>query len=249
MRLLIERVVRSVSATDPTHPQFDRGNSIYDIRQRLVINHVWQLPGQNMRGVAGVVLGGWSVNGVWQFQSGAHWEPFRSSGARLREISDNSVACDSTAVNTGNCVNLGGDYLLTRGRNERPSSSVPNFGSFNHTTWACGWSAGQCPGATPQANLPVLSAPCLGCLGNLGRNQFVGPGIWQTDMSLTKNFRLTERFNMKFDASAFNVFNRTNFELATGGTSNKNNIASGNFGIAGGVIGQRTMQFGLKFSF
>jgi hypothetical protein len=158
-------------------------------------------------------------------------------------------ACTANDVNTGNCVNKGGDYLLTRGRNERPDSTLPSFGSFSRSTWACGWNAGQCPGATPQANLPVLSAPCLGCVGNLGRNTFVGPGIFQTDMSLTKNFRLTERFNLKFDASAFNVFNRTNFELATGGTSNKNNIASGTFGIAGGVIGQRTMQFGLKLNF
>ena len=68
-------------------------------------------------------------------------------------------------------------------------------------------------------------------------------------MSVTKIFKLTERFNLKFDASAFNVFNRTNFELATGGTANKNNVASGLFGVAGGVIGQRTMQFGLKLAF
>jgi outer membrane receptor for ferrienterochelin and colicin len=229
--------------TDPTHPQFDRGNSIYDIRQRLVLNHVWQIPGQNLKGAGGVILGGWSLNGVWQLQSGAHWEPFRTTGARLREISDNSVPCSATDVNTGNCVNLGGDYLLTRGRNERPSSSVPGFSSFNHDTWAHGWAGSS------QTNLPVLSAPCLGCLGNLGRNTFVGPGIFQTDLSLTKVFKLTERFNLKFDASAFNVFNRTNFELATSGTTNKNNIASGNFGVAGGVIGQRTMQFGLKLSF
>jgi hypothetical protein len=236
--------------TDPTHPEFDRGNSIYDIRQRLVINHVWQIPGQHLTGAAGVILGGWSLNGVWQFQTGAHWEPFRSSPAKLREISNpdpnidpTTVPCTATDVNTSNCQNLGGDYLLTRGRNERPSSSVPGFADFSRKTWALGWAQ------SGQTNLPVLSAPCLACKGNLGRNTFVGPGLWQTDMSLTKNFKLTERFNLKFDASAFNVFNRTNFELATGGTSNKNNIASGNFGVAGGVIGQRTMQFGLKLSF
>jgi hypothetical protein len=230
---------------DPTKPQLDRGNSIYDIRQRLVINHVWQLPGQNLKGVSGILAGGWSLNGVWQLQSGAHWEPFRSSAAKLREISDPThlTPCNATDVNTGNCENLGGDYLLTRGRNERPDSTLSGFGSFSRSTWANGWAAGG------QTNLPVLSAPCLGCVGNLGRNTFVGPGIFQTDMSLTKLFRLTERFNLKFDASAFNVFNRTNFELATGGTSNKNNIASGNFGVAGGVIGQRTMQFGLKLGF
>jgi hypothetical protein len=246
--------------TDPTHPEFDRGNSIYDIRHRLVINHIWQLPGQNLRGIGGVVLGGWSLNGVWQLQSGAHWEPFRSSAARLTEITivdpvNNPLGTCTVADIPSNCVNKGGDYLLTRGRNERPSSSVPGFSGFNHNTWANGWCTGGsvtggCVGGTlSQPNLPVLTAPCLACVGNLGRNTFVGPGIFQTDMSLTKNFRLTERFNMKFDASAFNVFNRTNFELATGGTANKNNIASGKFGVAGGVIGQRTMQFGLKFSF
>jgi hypothetical protein len=245
--------------TDPTHPEFDRGNSIYDIRQRLVINHVWQLPGQNMRGIGGVVLGGWSLNGVWQLQSGAHWEPFRSSAPDLDVLdamgNPTGPTCQAADVNSGVCGNAGGDYLLTRGRNERPSSSVPNFGSFNHNTWANGWCQGApviggCVGGTlSQSNLPTLTNPCLGCVGNLGRNQFVGPGIFQTDMSLTKNFRLTERFNMKFDASAFNLFNRTNFILATGGTANKNNVASGNFGVAGGVLGQRTMQFGLKFSF
>jgi outer membrane receptor protein involved in Fe transport len=229
--------------TDPTLPGLDRGNSIYDIRHRLVINHVYQLPGQNLKGVGGAILGGWSLSGIWQFQSGAHWQPFRSSAPRLREISDNTVPCTAADVNSGNCVNLGGDYLLTRGRNERPNSSVSGFGSFSHNTWANGWAGGG------QTNLPVLSAPCLGCVGNLGRNTFVGPGLWQTDMTLSKNFKLTERFNLKFDAAAFNVFNRTNFELATSGTTNKNNIASGEFGIAGGVIGQRTMQFGLKLSF
>jgi len=65
--------------TDPTHPQFDRGNSIYDIRQRLVINHVWQLPGQNLKSVGGVLLGGWSLNGVWQFHSFAAWRTLRRS--------------------------------------------------------------------------------------------------------------------------------------------------------------------------
>ncbi len=233
--------------TDPTNPGLDRGNSIYDIRHRLVINHVWQLPGQNLKGAAGWVAGGWSLGGTWAFQSGAHWQPFRSSAPRLVEI--NGVdgnppgACTANDVNTGNCVNKGGDYLLTRGRNERPDSSVPGFSGFSHNTWANGWADGG------QTNLPVLSAPCLGCVGNLGRNTFVGPGLWQTDLTLSKNFKLTERFNLKFDAAAFNVFNRTNFELATGGTSNKNNIASGLFGIAGGTVTPRLMQFGLRLSF
>ncbi len=237
--------------TDPTNPEFDRGNSVYDIRQRLVINHVWQLPGYNMTGPAGLIAGGWSLSGIWSIQSGAHWQPYNARGANLREI--NGVDgpgvdhCDAAAVNSGNCENLGGDYLLTRGRNERPDSSVPHFGDFNHSTWANGWAGGG------QTNLPVLSAPCLGCLGNMGRNQFVGPNFWSADMTLSKGFKLTERFTLKFDAAAFNVFNRTNFLLATTGGHGHNEIHDSIFGQAGGTTinggGPRVMQFGLKLSF
>ena len=87
----------------------------------------------------------------------------------------------------------------------------------------------------------------------MGRNQFVGPGYWSADTTLSKNFKLTERFTLKFDAAAFNLFNRANFVLATAGGGAHNEIHSGVFGEAGGDkvgnIGPRTMQFGLKLSF
>src|SRR5208337_670121 len=126
--------------TDPTNPEFDRGNSVYDIRQRLVVNHVWQLPGYNLKGAEGAIAGGWALSGIWSIQSGAHWQPWNRLGANLR-TSDAPGAphCAAADVNSGNCVNLGGDYLLTRGRNERPDSSVSHFGDFSHSTWANGW--------------------------------------------------------------------------------------------------------------
>ena len=234
--------------TDPTNPEFDRGNSVYDIRQRLVVNHVWQVPGYNLKGPAGYVAGGWSLSGIWALQSGAHWQPFNARGVNLRTISSGGVDhCAAADVNDGNCENLGGDYLLDRGRNERPDSSVSRFGDFSHNTWANGWAGGG------QTNLPVLSAPCFGCLGNLGRNTFVGPNFWSTDLTLSKAFKLTERVNLKFDAAAFNVFNRTNFLLATAGGGGHNEIHSSVFGEAGGTTinggGPRVMQFGLKLAF
>ncbi len=62
--------------TDLTLPGLDRGNSLFDIRHRLVFNYVWELPGKNLHGFLGAALGGWSYNGIWAFQSGAHWEPY-----------------------------------------------------------------------------------------------------------------------------------------------------------------------------
>jgi hypothetical protein len=46
-----------------------------------------------------------------------------------------------------------------------------------------------------------------------GRNAFVGPGAWNFDMSVMKNFRLTERFQLQFRAEAFDVFNHHNMYL------------------------------------
>jgi hypothetical protein len=89
-------------------------------------------------------------------------------------------------------------------------------------------------------------------VGNLGRNTFVGPGFWTADMTLSKNFKLTERFNLKFDAAAFDIFNRANFVLATAFNTATNEVRSGIFGKAGGTLPnspERRMQFGLKLSF
>ena len=235
--------------TDPTHPEFDRGNSIYDIRHRVVINHVFQLPGQNLTGVLGKVAGGWSLSGIWSFQTGPHWQPFRGGASRLREISDPTAGCTATDVNTGNCQNLGGDFLLTHGRNERPDSTLATFVP-NRNEWATGWfgnPANATTGAWP--GIPTLSSPCLGCLGNLGRNTFNGPGLWETDLTLAKVFKITERVGLKLDGAAFNIFNRPNFVLATAGGGAHNDIRSSIFGKAAGTQGARTLQVGAKISF
>ena len=263
--------------TDQTLPGLDRGDSIYDIRHRLVLNYVWQLPGQNMKGVMGAIAGGWSLNGIWSFQSGAHWEPFASSGFRLREA-DLHTKCTGADYAAGTCFNIGADFNLDHGRNDRPNASVSRVGGVGHDSWANGWGAtlqdpvnGVITTSGPNV---TFSTPCLGCVGTLGRNSFVGPGNWAADMTLSKTFKITERVNVKFDANAFNVFNHTNFILATagGGANNKYGTLGfdatasancngglgctifdlqsiGNFGQAAGTLRAREMQFGLKFSF
>jgi hypothetical protein len=78
---------------------------------------------------------------------------------------------------------------------------------------------------------------------------FVGPGQWYADMALGKNFNLTERFTLKFEAQAFNVFNRANFILATSGGGAHNNITDGLFGAAAGTLNSRNLQLGLHLTF
>jgi outer membrane receptor protein involved in Fe transport len=250
-------------STDQALPGLDRGNSVFDIRHRLTFNYVYELPGQNLKGFVGAVLGGWRYSAIWAMQTGAHWSPYTSSSSKLREITNLDPVgnpkglCDAADVSTGNCQNLGGDYNLDGGKNDRPNSSLPNA-SFNRNVWANGWCSGAggilggCAaqgGTNNQANLPTLSVPCLACAGNLGRNQFVGPGQWYADMTLAKVFKVTEHVNLKFEWQAFNVFNRANFLLATVGGGANNHVSFSNFGQAGGTLNPRQMQFDLKLSF
>jgi hypothetical protein len=68
-------------------------------------------------------------------------------------------------------------------------------------------------------------------------------------MTLSKIFKLTERFNLKFEAQGFNVFNRANFLLATPQASAHNKITDTHFGQAVSTLNSRNMQFGLKLAF
>jgi outer membrane receptor protein involved in Fe transport len=247
--------------TTNTDPGLDRGNSIYDIRHRLVVNYVYQLPGQNLKGAAGMILGGWSYNGIWAFQSGAHWEPTISSSSSVHEVTlvdpvgNPKGICTQADVGDGNCVNTGGDFNLDGGNNDRPNSTSSRIGSVSHNSWANGWGRTKIlnPDGTTSYQYAspgvTFSTPCLACVGNLGRNTLVGPGAWYADMTLSKIFKITEKVNMKFDANGFNVFNHTNFLLASAGGNANNNFTRAQFGQAKATLNPRELQFGVKISF
>jgi hypothetical protein len=228
--------------TDSTIPRLDRGNSVFDIRHRLVFHYVWELPFlRGRRGFVGTALGGWQMNGIWSFQSGAHWSPFdpRTRSRRFTELVPGACSANAQGFVTdpANCLNTGGDYNLDGINNDRPNAA--GIVNATHDQWANGF------------DLPAdfFSSPCLGCVGNLGRNSFVGPSYWAADISAFKNFQLSERMRLQFRAEAFNVFNHTNFQLPGGNFSFTNHITHPRFGRAGGTFNPRNLQFGLKLSF
>jgi len=57
--------------------------------------------------------------------------------------------------------------------------------------------------------VPFFSPPA-GCIGNLGRNAFVGPDFFQIDIRLSKRIPLGERLALDLIADGFNMLNRTN---------------------------------------
>jgi len=54
-------------------------------------------------------------------------------------------------------------------------------------------------------------------IGTVGRNALRGPGFFQWDFSLMKNFPITERAHIQFRSDFFNLFNHPNFANPDGG--------------------------------
>jgi hypothetical protein len=80
--------------------------------------------------------------------------------------------------------------------------------------------------------------------GNAGRNILRGPHLFNTDMSLFKSFKITERVKFTFRAEAFNVWNNPEFSNPSA------NIEAATFGnITSTSVPARQIQFGGKLSF
>jgi hypothetical protein len=77
--------------------------------------------------------------------------------------------------------------------------------------------------------------------GNYARNSMRGPGFFNTDMSLSKNFNITERFHFAVGATAFNLLNHQNFDLPI------NSVVSGGYGAIVSTIGSNTNPYGAVF--
>jgi hypothetical protein len=220
--------------TDQTQPDLDRGDSVFDIRHRLAFDYLWQMPFFRKRyGPLAAIARGWQWNGIWSFQSGAHWSAFDNRQPLLQPANGFPDACGSATFDRAHCVNEGGDFNLDGETNDRPNA-IANHIHATHSMWTNGF------------NLPgnFFSAPCLGCVGNLGRNTFVGPGYWAADVSLIKNLRIRETIHLQFRAEAFNVFNHTNFLIG-----DNTGLHDPRFGQAGGTNPPRNLQFGLKLAF
>jgi hypothetical protein len=82
-----------------------------------------------------------------------------------------------------------------------------------------------------------------GQFGSEGRNVVRGPGIANLDLSLFKNFALSESKRIQFRAECFNVANHANFALP------QNDLASPAFGQVLESGPPRLFQLALKFMF
>jgi outer membrane receptor protein involved in Fe transport len=110
-------------------------------------------------------------------------------------------------------------------------------------------------------NAAAFSLPPAGVEGNAGRNIARGFASYQTDLSLRREFAITERIRTTFRAEAFNLFNQANFGAISSNIQTA--TAARPFGWATGtqaaqlgglnalyqVGGPRSMQLALRLQF
>jgi len=110
-------------------------------------------------------------------------------------------------------------------------------GTINRTPNGSQWFS-LTPGTTA-----AQVVPAVGQTGSLGRNTERAPNFADVNISLQKNFRLTERFTAQFRAESFNALNRANYNVPI------NNLGNALFGRILTAGEARQFQLMLKVTF
>jgi hypothetical protein len=212
----------------------------YDQRRRLVYYNSTEIPshhirynavsdlpfgrgkliGKNASGVLNQIIGGWQIAAIGQWRGG-NWLSVSASRFQFgdpRLSADKRLEMDIFGshqrlwflgdFNTSAATNVtGGDLnaLIPPDINRR----VVHMAGPD-----CG---GKFTNRIAIQNV-TLSGGSIGCfnagitdLFNLGRRGgIIGPGSWNTDLSVFKNFKFKERASLRFTSDFFNVFNHPN---------------------------------------
>jgi hypothetical protein len=91
----------------------------------------------------------------------------------------------------------------------------------------------------PWLSVSSFAQPVGAVFGNLGRNVISGPGYFELDLSLAKNIRIREKYNIEVRAETFNFTNTPQFANPSA------SITSQTFGAVTSTIGSGTGVNGL----
>jgi hypothetical protein len=89
----------------------------------------------------------------------------------------------------------------------------------------------------PTAFAPVTA---IATFGTSGRNILRGPGVWNTDLDITRQFPIKERLRVQFRAEFFNAANTSHFDNPSA------SVTSGTFMQITSASGERQIRFGLR---
>jgi Carboxypeptidase regulatory-like domain len=220
------RAKGSTGATDPMNLRNDYGPSDFDVRHRFVISPTYDLPFMK----SNRWLGGWSVNSIISWQTGAPIALIDSiadpNGAGVANQRPAFIGTSVSGANVNKVVTLPSGAIAYQGLNPADFAEVQQAAGI---------------GCSATINLGAW------CNSTLRRGTFHGPHFADVDFGLGKAFRINESSKLTFEANFFDLFNHPNFANPNG------NVVDPNFGNSqstfGGVGGHRVTQLALRFDF
>jgi hypothetical protein len=198
------------TVANPFNLRDERGRSDWDRRHAFVASWLYTPPLQFSSRLATTLLGGWTFGGITTIQS----------GAPLTFVMGDDVALDGT---------FGDQHAQLR-----PGVTVKDI-VLDHSDRGAMVSRFF----NTDAFVPTNQVP-RGVYGNAGRGLISGPAINTTDLSVLKDFLITEPVRLQFRTEAFNVFNQVNFTTVT------TTVNSSAFGRIRAARDARIIQFALK---
>jgi hypothetical protein len=210
---------------DPLDPDLDYGYADFDVRHRFVGSFnldTGQPFGTNSHENDFVrnVFGGWTLTGIVNIRSGLPFSVFDCSFAFFsvcpRLVPEGAVSFD-VADNAPASATDPNVFTLIDLSNQTPG----NF--FDPVT-----------GTSEFGPFPSNMTR---------RNEFRGPGFWNVDLGIYKNFNITERYRLQFRGELYNAFNHANM-FVDGANAD---VSAGE--ITGFKVGRRNIQLAVKFIF
>lgn len=196
-----------MSIYDPRQHTFDSGYSDFDRRNRVVASYVWNLPGLTKSGAAlRLIAGGWIWSGIYTYQSG--------DALTIMSGKDRSQS------------GLGGDRANWAGPAGEFGQAAPSA-----DRGGCSSKVTHC---VPFLDPAWFVQPPIGDYGDVGKDSFRGPSLWNVDSGLFKDFRpirTDENFRIEFRGEFFNLFNHPQF------SDPSSTVSSGSFGSIRSTVG------------
>jgi outer membrane receptor protein involved in Fe transport len=244
-------------------PKLEYGPDPYNRNHVFVFTSVYELPfGRGKRFMGGIgramdfVVGGWQLSNTLNWSSGLPWT---ASIGECGEIADTGP-CRPNLVPGQSPGIQEGPHTVTSGCATGGECGLYYFtpvAALAYPLTAADNGLDSCTFARPVSG--GFSLPACGTIGNAGHNTFVGPRAFFSDLSLSKNFKITERLSAQFRFDAYNVFNHPVLAF----NSNQGNLCvdcSTNSDAGridniegdsspGSPIGMRQLEFGLRVRF
>jgi hypothetical protein len=199
------------NGNDPLIPRGAYASSDFDRTHVLSISYVYQLPTiQGASRLVNAVANGWGVQGVTVLQSGEPFSVIDFSGAAGSiffagdDFITNPILPLAPGVSPHQAIKGGTDNGLPYVNPD--AFTIPFLSPGQNGVPPCG---------PTTAGATVCDTFETG-FGPTGRNVFRAPFQTRFDFSVVKNFKVSERFALKFQADAFNIFNHPSFDAPNG---------------------------------